>query len=234
MVTVHLSADPGSGVMIPLTVTPAADDYKVPESVSFGSGQITKRVEFSTANDDESEDVTITLGFGELPDGIGPGNRTRAMITIDAAPKLMFLPLELSAAGPDYVEPGTIADAEDADYYELVLKKEFASVVVMTRGATDTAGVVETDRGVAVTEPCDRDAPVAPCVFSYDPDIAPRADRTTAFNAMEASPNFVWEGKLKLDPGTYYIRVTGEDGAVGDYELAVELNEGPGPLYSTQ
>ena len=38
---------------------------------------------------------------------------------------------------------------------------------------------------------------------------------------MPASKNSVWEGSLGA--GTYYIRVTGQCGATGRYELTVEL-----------
>ena len=231
VVTVHLNAEPESAVTIPLTVTPpGAGDYGVPATVTFGSGEFTNRFEFPLHNDLGSEDETITLGFGDLPDGVSPGTLSQAIIAI-YAPRVLMISDD-AAVGPDYVERGTIDVAGDVDNYKLLLKREFTSVIIMTTGDTDTAGLVETDEGVEVTAPCEREAPAAPCVFSYDPDIAPRAGRSAAFNAMEPSSNFVWEGKLKLAPGTYYIWVTGEDGSTGDYQLTVELNEGSGPMYS--
>ena len=158
-----------------------------------------------------------------------------------AAPSQPFATLLViradAASGPDFQADGSIEDAEDADYFELRIRRDFASVIVMTTGATDTAGRVETADRVAITAACEGEEPAGPCVFSYDPDTAHNEDRTLAFNSMPPSPNFVWEGKLPGPEGaeeyrSYYIRVTGENGSTGDYVLTVELNEGEGPMYS--
>ena len=137
-----------------------------------------------------------------------------------------------AATGPDYLAHGAIEHADEADHYELVLAQEFASVVVMTTGDTDTAGAVETAQRMTITTPCEgtTDTAQPPCIISYDNDIAPNPDRNSMFNAMPSSGNFLWEGKL--DTGTFFIRVTGERGATGAYQLMVELNQGPGPVYS--
>ena len=129
-----------------------------------------------------------------------------------------------AATGPDYVAEGSIDSAEDVDYYELVLARKFNTVVVMTSGDTDTAGRVETERRTPITTECEgeRHEATPPCVWGYDADIdTPNSDRTPKFNTMPASRNFIWEGSL--DVGTYYIRVTGQNGATGRYELTVEL-----------
>ena len=135
-----------------------------------------------------------------------------------------------AATGPDFRADGRIEDAGDVDYFELRVRRDFASVIVMTEGATDTAGQVETADREPITEPC-ATPPERPCVFSYDADTAPRNDRSAAFNRMPRSGNFVWEGNLPGPEGgdeyrVYYIRVTGANGAT------VELNEGEGPMYS--
>ena len=137
-----------------------------------------------------------------------------------------------AATGPDFLADGAIEHADEADYYELVLAQEFASVVVMTTGDTDTAGAVETAQRMTIATPCEGATVTAqpPCMISYDSDIATNPDRNSMFNAMPPSGNFLWEGKLGT--GTFFIRVTGERGATGAYQLIVELNQGPGPVYS--
>ena len=126
--------------------------------------------------------------------------------------------------GPDYVEEGSIGHAEDVDYFQLVLKRAFNTVTVMTSGDTDTAGQVETEQRTPITTECEgeRHEATPPCVWGSDVDIdTPNPDRSSKFNTMPASSNFIWSGSL--DVGTYYIRVTGQNGATGPYELAVEL-----------
>ena len=152
-------------------------------------------------------------------------------------PAILLVIREDAATGPDFQADGSIENAGDADYYELRIKRDFASVVVMTGGTTDTAGQLQTADRMAITKECEGTEPDGPCVFSYDADTAHNDARSAAFNRMDPSGNFVWEGKL---PGPdigeeyrrYYIRVTGENGSTGDYVLTVELHEGEGPMYS--
>ena len=179
--------------------------------------------------------ATIALGIPLLLSGCG-----------GMMPEPGFEPalLEISpdaADGPDFVAAGSIESAADADYFELRIRTHYASVIVMTTGATDTAGRVETADRTPVTGECEGDAPcvgpVGLCVVSYDEDTAHNDDRNAAFNSMEPSGNFVWEGRLPGPTGeeeyrSYFIRVTGAGGSTGDYELAVELNAGPGCDYS--
>ncbi len=142
---------------------------------------------------------------------------------------LKFTPTPLvispdAATGPDYRAEGSIDGAEDIDYFELVLANDFNTVVVMTTGATDTAGQVEDQDRIPITTECrgERHEAEAPCVWGADANIdTPNPDRSWKFNTMAASNNFLWEGSLST--GTYYIRVTGENGSTGPYELTVEL-----------
>lgn len=175
--------------------------------------------------------VAVALGMPLLLGGCGAAAPSKP------AGAILLVIRDDAATGPDYQANGTIASAGDADYFELRVRRDFASVVVMTTGTTDTAGRLETADRVAITQTCEGPESAGPCVFSYDADTAHNDARNEAFNSMEPSGNFVWEGKL---PGPevgeeyrrYYIRVTGENGATGDYVLTVELNEGEGPMYS--
>ena len=151
--------------------------------------------------------------------------------TWDSAPEPEFASepelLVISAAaatGPDFVADGSIDAAGEADYYKLVLNSRFNNVTIMTSGATDTAGQVETELRTAVTRVCDGERPDAtpPCVWGADANIStPDPRRPAKYNTMAASSNFIWEGKL--DTGVYFIRVTGENGATGAYQLGIEL-----------
>ena len=175
--------------------------------------------------------VAVALGIPLLLSGCGA-----------AAPSKPFNPILLviredAATGPDFRAAGRIENAGDADYFELRIKRDFASVIVMTAGTTDTAGQLQTADRTAITTECEGTEPDGPCVFSYDADTAHNEARNAAFNSMEPSGNFVWEGNL---PGPaageeyrrYYIRVTGENGSTGEYVLTVDLYEGEGPKYS--
>ena len=158
-----------------------------------------------------------------------------------AAPSSPFEPTLLvirddAASGPDFLAEGSIEHAGDAAWFELRLRVSFTSVIVMTTGATDTAGAVTTADRIPIAEMCGEE-PSRPCIYSYDADIAHNGERSDAFNAMQPSENFVWEGNLPGPEGdeehrTYYIRVTGEGGATGSFVLTVELNAGKGPMYT--
>ena len=180
----------------------------------------------------------LALGIPGILSGCGGVAGVAAPPTRAAPP---FEPILLiispdAATGPDFRADGRIEDADDVDYFELRVRRDFASVIVMTEGATDTAGRMETADREPITEPCATPRE-RPCVFSYDADTAPRSDRSAAFNRMPPSGNFVWEGNLPGPVGdaeyrVYYIRVTGENDSTGEYRLIVELNEGEGPMYS--
>ena len=177
--------------------------------------------------------VSVALGMPLLLGGCGAAAPSKP------AGAILLVIRDDAATGPDFQADGSIEHAGDADYFELRIKRDLASVVVMTTGTTDTAGQLETADRVAITQACEGPESAGPCVFSYDADTAHNDARNEAFNSMEPSGNFVWEGKLPR-PGPeggeeyrrYYIRVTGENGSTGDYVLTVELNEGEGPMYS--
>jgi len=173
----------------------------------------------------------LVLGISLLLSGCSAGVPTPSFHPI------LLVISDQAATGPDFVAAERIESVRDIDYFELRISRDFASVIVMTTGTTDTAGSVETADRMAIAEMCGEEDHGRPCIFSYDADTAPNEQRTDAFNSMPPSGNFVWEGSL---PGpaadaefrTYYIRVTGEGGATGNYVLTVELNEGEGPMYS--
>ena len=87
-VTVLLSADPERAITVPLTATPAAgadgQDYSVPNSVSFASGDALSRTITVTAADDEVEEdgESVVLGFGILPPGVTAGETQEATVAL--------------------------------------------------------------------------------------------------------------------------------------------------------
>lgn len=141
-----------------------------------------------------------------------------------AEPTLLVISPQ-AATGLDFVAEGSIDAAGEADYYKLVLNQTFNNVTIMTSGPTDTAGQVETELRTAVTRICQGARPVAnpPCVWGSDANIqTPDPRRSAKYNTMAASTNFIWEGKLAA--GVYFIRVAGERGATGAYQLGVEIS----------
>ena len=87
-VTVLLSADPEREITVPLTATPAAgadgQDYSVPNSVSFASGDALSRTITVAAADDEVEEdgESVVLGFGILPLGVTAGETQEATVAL--------------------------------------------------------------------------------------------------------------------------------------------------------
>ena len=140
-----------------------------------------------------------------------------------------------AASGPDFVAEGSIDRPGAGHLFQLDLRQSHNSVVVMTTGATDTAVQVGTGQHVPITAECEGDPwkAVQPCVWGHDDDIdTPNPLRTKEFNSMPASRNFLWEGSL--DVGTYFIRVTGQRGATGPFQLTVELNNQDCPDYDCE
>ena len=144
----------------------------------------------------------MVLGIPLLLSGCGAATPTKPFNPI------LLVISEHAATGPDFLADGHIESVHDVDYFEILIRRELASVIVMTTGTTDTAGAVQTVDRMEIKEQCEGEEPARPCIFSYDADTAHNADRT------------------------YYIRVTGQRGSTGDYVLTVELNEGEGPMYS--
>ena len=87
-ITVTLSADPQSTVVIPLVTTDQGGavpaDYSVPSSVTFNTGEMSKTFDFTAMADDASDTgESVMIGFGTtLPEGVSAGTTNRATVTI--------------------------------------------------------------------------------------------------------------------------------------------------------
>ena len=88
-VAVTLSADPERTVVIPITHTPQsgatspADYSGVPTSVTFNTGQMSKTITFTAAQDEVDDDgERVLLGFGTLPPAVSLGTTTQATVSI--------------------------------------------------------------------------------------------------------------------------------------------------------
>ena len=89
-VTVTLSADPERTVVIPITHTPRsgaespADYSGVPTSVTFNTGQMSKTIAFTAAQDDVDDDgESVLLAFGApLPGGVSLGTTVTTTVSI--------------------------------------------------------------------------------------------------------------------------------------------------------
>ena len=87
-ITVTLSADPKSTVIIPLEATgqngATSDDYHVPSSVTINGGEMSKTFQFMAMADDASDDgESVMIGFGtNLPSRVTKGIPEETMVSI--------------------------------------------------------------------------------------------------------------------------------------------------------
>ena len=88
-ITVTLSADPQSTVVIPITATnqdgATSDDYStIPSSVTFNSGDTSNTITFSITEDTEDElGESVLLAFGRsLPNGVSAGTPSQTTVSI--------------------------------------------------------------------------------------------------------------------------------------------------------
>ena len=88
-ITVTLSADPQSTVVIPITATnqdgATSDDYStIPSSVTFNSGDTSNTITFSVTEDTEDElGESVLLAFGRsLPNGVSAGTPSQTTVSI--------------------------------------------------------------------------------------------------------------------------------------------------------
>ena len=87
-VTVELSADPERSVEIPIMKAEQGGatsiDYSgVPEEVTFQTGETEKTFDFAATSDTVDDDEeSVKLTFGDLPDGVNPGTKDNATVSI--------------------------------------------------------------------------------------------------------------------------------------------------------
>ena len=137
-VNVTLSADPERTVVITISATNQAGatdaDYSVPASVTFESGDTSKGIRFTAAQDDIDDDgESVVLAFGTLPDRVSESaTNPSATVTIldDDTRSVMVSPTSLP------VDEGMTAE------YTVVLKSEpTGSVTVTVKDPTDNTDV---------------------------------------------------------------------------------------------
>ena len=86
-ITVTLSADPERTVVIPITATPqgatTTDDYTVPSSVTFSSGQTYTSFPFTATQDNLDDDgESVKLAIGTLPSRVTQGATNETTVTV--------------------------------------------------------------------------------------------------------------------------------------------------------
>ena len=84
-IEVGLDQDPERTVMIPLTTTHGGDatgaDYTAPAEIVFSAGQTSLELTIMAIDDQVAEtDETLTLTFGQLPEGVALGATTEAVV----------------------------------------------------------------------------------------------------------------------------------------------------------
>ena len=84
--TVTVSPATDRALSIPITSTlgtAESSDYFVSGTpLSFESGDTSNSFNVSTNNDSDRDDETLTIGFGTLPESVGPGTQSTASLTI--------------------------------------------------------------------------------------------------------------------------------------------------------
>ena len=88
-VTVELDVDPERQVTVPITATNQdgasnADYSRVPNSVTFNSGETSKDITFTATQDAlDDDDESVQLAFGTLPSDVSPGTVKETVVRID-------------------------------------------------------------------------------------------------------------------------------------------------------
>ena len=88
-VTVELDDDPERQVTVPITATNQdgasnADYSRVPNSVTFNSGETSKDITFTATQDAlDDDDESVQLAFGTLPSDVSPGTVKETVVRID-------------------------------------------------------------------------------------------------------------------------------------------------------
>ena len=102
-IEITLSNDPEETVEIPVSATGGTgvtdSDYSgVPSTVTFNSGDTEKSFTFTAVQDqDDEDDETVTLTFGDLPDGVSEGSVTEATVCIRDSLRVSFDAAEYEA-----------------------------------------------------------------------------------------------------------------------------------------
>ena len=103
---VTLNRTSNQDLTIPITVMPQgateADDYTVSGltdgALSFAPGDLSKTFMIVANEDTDSDDETIELGFGTLPEGVSKGEMATATLTIvDAGPPALTVAFDLAS-----------------------------------------------------------------------------------------------------------------------------------------
>ena len=121
-VTARLSSALASDVTIPLSlanVTAEDGDYGSLASITISAGQTTGTGTISTAEDDDPDDETFTVGLGSLPSSVTAGSPSSVTVTIRDTTPSNRPPTVEASCDPCDVRPGSevrlTATASDPD-----------------------------------------------------------------------------------------------------------------------
>ena len=167
-VSVHLDADPGRSVTVPLTkehnAAVASVDYEgVPESVTFASNQTRKTFVITAVDDSWDDDLGIlTLGFGELPSQVSAGSPSTATVYLndnDGDQEMLTVRFDVSAGVSRSIREG------GSSYYLGVSLDQATDIqVIIPLTVTNTGGATAADYSGVPTnvtfQPGDKDSGV--------------------------------------------------------------------------
>ena len=148
-ITVTLSADPQSTVIIPLEATgqdgATSDDYHVPSSVTINGGETSKTFEFMAMADDVSDNgESVMIGFGtNLPSRVTKGTPKETRVTIrQMSPQLGSGVTVQFEADAYTVSEGSMATIT------VTLSADPQSTVVIPITATNQGGATSSDYSI--------------------------------------------------------------------------------------
>ena len=158
-VTVTLNESAVAAVTIPITVTAGTrteeGDYRVSGlsggSVTFAIGESSRTLTVTANEDGDSADESVELGLGTLPDAVGAGTRSTALVALaDNDP----LTVELSGPGEQVDGPFevTVTFSEEVAFDAGDVTVSGATVSVAGSGAHYTATVTPSGPGTVTVE----------------------------------------------------------------------------------
>ena len=102
-------------VVVPLTTNPASGDFSLAsQSVTFASGESAASVVLTASEDDDTDDESVSLGFGTLPADVSSGTQATTTVSITDNDQLA-LTVSFGAASYSVAENATVSIAIQLD-----------------------------------------------------------------------------------------------------------------------
>ena len=147
-VSVNLDTAPGRAVTVPLTAdyhggASAADYSTIPSNVAFGESETVKTFTVSaTADSDDDGGESVSIAFGDLPDGVSAGRPATATVTVSDGTEQR---LEVYFGTAADSNPIIVREGSNAKFITLNLNHKAQRPVTIPLLVTHTGGAEEAD-----------------------------------------------------------------------------------------